>query len=343
MLQNGTDWNKHHGIGATLLENWVEERAVADREAAKQDRQQLPEDKQLEHAKKAGLGGKEWKDLMKRGHNDILTHASDKHVMTTTFRDSYGAAKDLTHEPEPPTGAVKISHNVPVNLVGKQAEGGRGKRRMMMEAELLRRAIEEMETVPEDLSAKEWISTHHADYGHEDVYGKGKILGMNPPSQADVARFANPITFWSSQAVTGAGTTICSTPADVLRNLSSAARERNGQQHHHSHLQTGQRTSVPNNTTVDHNCRGGSQHCWCGGNDVKGHVCGVDGPDWVDEGSGSCGCASRSYAPEMGRAQQQGGRVGAQHKYETDNIPTPFGRGDVVVDGDGKDVTGKRG
>ncbi len=28
MSTTGTDWNKHNGIGATLLENWVEERAT---------------------------------------------------------------------------------------------------------------------------------------------------------------------------------------------------------------------------------------------------------------------------------------------------------------------------
>ena len=30
MIQQGTDWNRHHGVGATLLENWVEERAVGE-------------------------------------------------------------------------------------------------------------------------------------------------------------------------------------------------------------------------------------------------------------------------------------------------------------------------
>ena len=30
MIQQGTGWNLHHGVGATLLENWVEERAVGD-------------------------------------------------------------------------------------------------------------------------------------------------------------------------------------------------------------------------------------------------------------------------------------------------------------------------
>ena len=30
MIQHGTDWNRHRGVGATLLENWVEERAVGD-------------------------------------------------------------------------------------------------------------------------------------------------------------------------------------------------------------------------------------------------------------------------------------------------------------------------
>ncbi len=30
MIHHGTDWNRHRGVGATLLENWVEERAVGD-------------------------------------------------------------------------------------------------------------------------------------------------------------------------------------------------------------------------------------------------------------------------------------------------------------------------
>ena len=30
MIHHGTDWNRHRGVGATLLENWVEERSVGD-------------------------------------------------------------------------------------------------------------------------------------------------------------------------------------------------------------------------------------------------------------------------------------------------------------------------
>ena len=30
ITKNKTDWNRHHGVGETLLENWVEERAVGD-------------------------------------------------------------------------------------------------------------------------------------------------------------------------------------------------------------------------------------------------------------------------------------------------------------------------
>ena len=29
--QHSSAWNRHHGVGATLLENWVEERAVGER------------------------------------------------------------------------------------------------------------------------------------------------------------------------------------------------------------------------------------------------------------------------------------------------------------------------
>jgi hypothetical protein len=29
--QHSSAWNRHHGVGATLLDNWVEERAVGDK------------------------------------------------------------------------------------------------------------------------------------------------------------------------------------------------------------------------------------------------------------------------------------------------------------------------
>ena len=31
MLDHSSAWNKHQGVGATLLDNWVEERAVGDK------------------------------------------------------------------------------------------------------------------------------------------------------------------------------------------------------------------------------------------------------------------------------------------------------------------------
>ncbi|KAJ3042545.1 hypothetical protein HDV00_007079 [Rhizophlyctis rosea] len=337
MLQNGTDWNKHHGVGATLLENWVEERAVADREKGRK----APQDDGYKESdeRDAGSVGSKWKELMKRGHQDILTHASAQHDMSTTFRESYGAAQDLTQAPQPPTGIIKVPRTGAPNVGnggGNASEGAMGKRKKWMEAELLRQAIVEVGGEPTGESAREWISTHQADYGHEDVYGHGKVL----------ARFANPITFWSSQAVTGLGTTICSTTVDNLRNLSSASRDRTSQHNTHQPLSTST-ANIPR----EHTCQGGSKHCWCGGNDYKGHVCGVDGPDWVHEGGqascGTCG-ALRDGGQEMGKASRTTGigrphKRGPQHQYETDNIPTPFGRGDVIVDGDGKDVCGKGG
>jgi hypothetical protein len=29
--QHSSAWNRHHGVGVTLLDNWVEERAVGER------------------------------------------------------------------------------------------------------------------------------------------------------------------------------------------------------------------------------------------------------------------------------------------------------------------------
>ena len=57
MLKTGTDWNQNHGVGVTLLENWVEERAVGD--------------KILEERESGN------ENLSKHGHQDILYSAKE--------------------------------------------------------------------------------------------------------------------------------------------------------------------------------------------------------------------------------------------------------------------------
>ncbi|KND04000.1 uncharacterized protein SPPG_01448 [Spizellomyces punctatus DAOM BR117] len=174
-FHNGTDWNRHHGVGATLLENWVEERAVGDR--VLDEREDIA-------------------NLSKNGHRDILIHGLEKQYKTTTQREAHK----------------------PFNVLDKNVNH-LGKRSQLVEENLLKKAIEDVKDTPLDRSAKGWISTHQADFAHEDVYGTLKELGSEPPSEADKARFAHPITFWSDSAVKGNGTTISSTPTKDLQRL----------------------------------------------------------------------------------------------------------------------------
>ncbi|KAI8811877.1 hypothetical protein BJ742DRAFT_105547 [Cladochytrium replicatum] len=68
-IHNGTDWNQHHGIGATLLENWVEERAVGA---------------EVIQSERADMG-----KLNKNGHADILIHKEGENTYQTSQKDAY--------------------------------------------------------------------------------------------------------------------------------------------------------------------------------------------------------------------------------------------------------------
>jgi len=43
----GTNWNKHNGVGVTLIENWFEERAVAEQKAIENERAQKELDRRM--------------------------------------------------------------------------------------------------------------------------------------------------------------------------------------------------------------------------------------------------------------------------------------------------------
>ncbi|KAJ3167011.1 hypothetical protein HK101_011845 [Irineochytrium annulatum] len=194
-------YNQNHGVGRTLLDNWVEgssqERAVGDRVA----------DERSSVAR-----------LSKQGHAGILTHAGpkghlDQTTPRTTHQETFATASD--------------------------GQGARmGKRREIMEAELMKRALNEMREPPLDRSANGWKSTAHADFKGNGEYRAasrelshvGSVVYVDSSNfhiadtmlQEEVARFKQPITFWSAHAATGSGTVICSTSTDVMAKTGGA-------------------------------------------------------------------------------------------------------------------------
>ncbi|KAI9362077.1 hypothetical protein DFJ73DRAFT_813324 [Zopfochytrium polystomum] len=165
-----TDWNRHHGVGETLLENWVEERAVGERIL----------DERSSMAR-----------LQRQGHGDILTHHSKTPVkLITTHQETF----DVSAHPDPNKSVI-------------------GKRRQLIEAELMKRAMKELDEPPIDRSAREWMSTAHHDFSSEV---KTVDLGKRHHSKDECEKLSNPITFWTHHAEKGEGTVICSaSPTEI--------------------------------------------------------------------------------------------------------------------------------
>ena len=70
MIKHGTDWNRHRGVGATLLENWVEERAVGD--LIIEERSDIPY-------------------LSRQGHTNLLLHSKPDSTFSTTHQDDFSS------------------------------------------------------------------------------------------------------------------------------------------------------------------------------------------------------------------------------------------------------------
>ncbi|KAJ1550266.1 hypothetical protein HK096_007849 [Nowakowskiella sp. JEL0078] len=171
------DWNRHRGVGVTLLQNFVEERAVGE----------IIEIERKNMAK-----------LNKFGHKDILIHEKGENTYCTTKCDEF---RKYQVDPN--------FHHL-------------GKRRVELEAKLLEKAIKDVQDPPKDCSAKEWKSTTHSDYGHEDLYGKISDLVNVPISDEELKKYSSVRTFWTDHAAQNHSTVYSSTPVEELHQLGKA-------------------------------------------------------------------------------------------------------------------------
>lgn len=135
-----TDWNKHGKIGGTLLENWVEER-------------EIPEQMSLFRTNPTRI--------LKDGHKGILEISSSR------------VNKDGSAIPLTTTNEDSFTRQVFDDSSKKTI----GKKKRMVEAALIEKAKLECRPAPEVRNAKGWISTHHQDFDHSDIYPDIKDLG----------------------------------------------------------------------------------------------------------------------------------------------------------------------
>ncbi|KAJ3100253.1 hypothetical protein HDU97_002389 [Phlyctochytrium planicorne] len=158
--------------------------------------------------------------ISKLGHGDILSHgpngltSAEQHL--TTSRATF-----TSHPIKPATTGLRH---------GPGAASVIGKRRALIEADLMKRAMEELEEPTVDRSAKEWVSTAHSDFCQGKVgdpkrlQKKSCYVGVSGPQYGwdvpqphqNLKHLEHPITFWSDHATKGSGTVICSSKPEEL-------------------------------------------------------------------------------------------------------------------------------
>lgn len=182
MNTNGTDWNRHGAVGATLLENWVEERAVGDKVIEERDVRRLS----------------------RSGHVGVLVHDTG-----TPFKDE---------APHATVSRLAYTYDT------ARKKPGLGKRRQLVEAELLGRAIEDVKFRVSQPTQEEWVSLTHKDYNKTFT----PSLDIDHPERqydADLAaKYKLPITYWSSEYERGE--IIASTPLDRHQKAVDRTRTR---------------------------------------------------------------------------------------------------------------------
>ncbi|KAJ3365660.1 hypothetical protein GGF32_008793 [Allomyces javanicus] len=175
MFLKDTPWNQHGGVGATLLHNWVEERAVgADR---------IIKERAVPY-------------ISERGHADILTqdaHEDPKTKFVTVSRIAY--------KPSDPASAKR-----------RGSPGAPGKLKTLKERAWTLEAVDQLQ--PKTVAhPPTFESTTAASYFSSD-FEPALSPTRRPPAaaQAPTGILEVPITFWSHGAARGGHTVYASTP-----------------------------------------------------------------------------------------------------------------------------------
>lgn len=173
----GTDWNKHHGAGETLLHNWSEERVVGG---------QILEERRN-------------KKLARRGHKNLLSDPTAPSVNVSTH------TRDFEVPPRPalePKGAQRATlERAWMQQAIQETEAAATQRREAGHAK-------------EREWASCYTATIGGAVGPGKG---PQSLAANPPSEEERRKFNTPISFWSDYAGKGSGTAICSQRAQHLQ------------------------------------------------------------------------------------------------------------------------------
>ncbi|ORX56581.1 hypothetical protein BCR36DRAFT_367550 [Piromyces finnis] len=193
----GTNWNKHNGVGVTLIENWFEERAVAEQMISENEKAQKEINKRMIQDLEKGKVPEELKKIQKQ--SDEIDKAQER--LRKEQENLAKMKEDLQIKMECITENLEKQEkenksNMPYQNVQAATNAfqkhnmGPGKKGRMMEAELMELAKKQLESEPDD-GVDEWKSTFQQDYCF-DFKSSVKL-----PDQETIQKYSVPITYWN--------------------------------------------------------------------------------------------------------------------------------------------------
>jgi len=193
----GTNWNKHNGVGVTLIENWFEERAVADQMIDENERARKELNKRMIDNLEKGEVPLEIKKIQKqteeidKAQERLKREQENLANMKEQLKDKMEHIKeDLLEQEKEQKNNLPYQNVIASTNAYQKHKGGLGKKGQLMEAELMELAKKQLESKPDD-GVNEWESTFQHDYCFDFK------TSVQFPDEETIRKYDVPITYWN--------------------------------------------------------------------------------------------------------------------------------------------------
>lgn len=191
----GTNWNKHNGVGVTLIENWFEERAVADQMIIENEKAQKEINRRMMEDLEKGKIPPEIKKIQEQSNEidkaqeKLRKEQENLSRMKQELQDQMDRIQENLKKMEE---EKKLPYeNVVASTDAFQKHNlGPGKKGRMMEAELMELAKKQLESEPDD-GIDEWKTTFQQDYCFDFK------TSVKFPDKETIDKYSVPITYWN--------------------------------------------------------------------------------------------------------------------------------------------------
>ncbi|ORX78385.1 hypothetical protein BCR32DRAFT_247191 [Anaeromyces robustus] len=193
----GTNWNKHNGVGVTLIENWFEERSVADQMISEHQKAQNELNRRMKEDLEKGEVPLEIQKIQKQSNEIDKAQERLKIEQENLTKMKLQLQEKMDHITENLEKIEKEKEsNLPYQNVVASTNAyqkhnlGPGKKGRMIEAELMELAKKQLEEEPDD-GVEEWKSTFQKDYCFDFK------SNIEMPDEETILKYSVPITYWN--------------------------------------------------------------------------------------------------------------------------------------------------